>query len=71
MKVGRAGIYGGVGAGVICSADDNSMYCTLTKFTSAVMQILLLFMVIYFLWTLGVPYIFGGIKKLATKGRFT
>jgi len=58
--IGGSGIYGGVGAGVVCSADDNSMYCTLTKFTSAVMQILFLFMVLYFIWTFVVPYLRSG-----------
>ena len=62
--IGGSGIYGGVGAGVICDADNNSMYCTLTKFTSAIMQILFLFMVLYFIWTIVIPYFSSGIKKI-------
>ena len=65
MKSRNVGVFGGVGAGVICSADDNSMYCTLTKFTSAVMQILVLVLVIYYIWIYVVPYFrTGGGKKL-------
>lgn len=49
----------GVGAGVACSATDNSFFCTLTKFTSAVTQILLLCFILYLLYI----YVWPIIKK--------
>lgn len=49
----------GVGAGVACSATDNSFFCTLTKFTSAVTQILLLGFIFYMLYI----YVWPIIKK--------
>lgn len=53
--IGGSGIYGGVGAGVVCQSTDNSWYCTLTKFTSALMQIFTLLFIIYVIWTYGLP----------------
>jgi hypothetical protein len=40
-----SGIFGMVGSTVHCKAEDNSMYCTLSKMVSSIMMILfLLFM---------------------------
>ena len=39
----------GVGAGVSCDSNDESFFCTLTKITSAVTQIVTLLMIAYFI----------------------
>ena len=53
--IGGSGIHGVIGGGVLCKSEDNSWYCTLTKFTSAIMQILLIFVFLYVIWTFVSP----------------
>lgn len=51
------GLFGGIGAGVVCNSTDNSWYCTLTKFTSAIMQILVMLILLYVVWEFVSPYL--------------
>jgi len=51
------GLFGGIGAGVVCNSTDNSWYCTLTKFTSAIMQILVVLILLYVVWEFVSPYL--------------
>jgi hypothetical protein len=41
--IGGSGIYGGIGAGVMCNATDPSMYCTFIKFVTVVLYAFILF----------------------------
>lgn len=52
-----------LGSGVVCQSTDNSWYCSLTKLTSAVINILLLFAIFYYILGYGIPYLFKMMKK--------
>ena len=41
--IGGSGIYGGIGAGVMCNATDPSMYCTFIKFVTVILYAFILF----------------------------
>ena len=52
-----------VGSGVVCQSTDNSWYCSLTKLTSAIINILILLLIFYYIFAFGIPYLFGMMKK--------
>ena len=61
--IGGSGIFGGVTSGVVCKDDDDSWYCALTKFTSAITQILLLAVIAYLIYFVVTEYIIPFSKK--------
>lgn len=61
--IGGSGIFGGITSGVTCKADDDSWYCSLTKFTSAITQILLLAVIAYLIYFVVTEYIIPFSKK--------
>jgi hypothetical protein len=45
-----SGIFGMFGSTVHCKADDNSMFCTLSKFVNVIIMFFFLIMVFYLLY---------------------
>lgn len=66
--IAGSGIFGGISSGVVCPADDNSTYCVLTKFVSAIMQIIILIVIVYFIYYLLKTYVFKSNTSTATIG---
>jgi len=64
--IGGSGIFGMVGSSVVCKADDNSWYCSITKFITLFFQIILFLAVVYFIVTVAYPYVKS---KVFGKGR--
>jgi len=46
--IGGSGIYGGIGAGVVCDSKDTSYYCMFIKFVTVIIYIC--FLIIIFGW---------------------
>jgi len=44
------GFFGGIGAYVRCSSEDTSFFCTLTKFTSILSQIIFIGVICYLIY---------------------
>jgi hypothetical protein len=55
-----SGIHGMVGSTVLCKADDNSFFCSLTKIFSGTFMIILLLIIfcfiVYFIWNFSYYY---------------
>ncbi len=66
--IGGSGIFGVIGSTVQCRAEDTSFYCQLSKFTSMIVQILLLLAIAYFAYKFAAPYIVKGFKKVGGRG---
>jgi hypothetical protein len=64
--IGGSGIFGMVGSTVLCKSDDNSWYCSITKFITLFFQIILFLAVVYFIVSLAYPYVKS---KVFGKGR--
>ena len=64
--IGGSGIFGMVGSTVLCKSDDNSWYCSITKFITLFLQIVLFLFVVYFIVSLAYPYVKS---KIFGKGR--
>jgi hypothetical protein len=57
-----SGIFGMFGSTVHCKAEDDSMYCNLTKFVNIIMMIFFIIFVIYLIY-IGFNYFTSGKKK--------
>ena len=51
------GFFGGVTSGVRCDADDNTIFCQFTKFTSIISQLIFLISVLAIIYFIGKIYI--------------
>lgn len=67
-----SGIFGHIGTGVVCDAENTGMYCSLVKFVNVILMILMLIGIVY------VVYVFlsgqnvlsgGGLKHVLRKSR--
>jgi hypothetical protein len=43
--IGGSGIYGGIGAGVVCDSKDTSFYCMFIKFVTVIIYLCLLYII--------------------------
>ncbi len=57
-----SGIFGMFGSTVHCKAEDDSMYCNLTKFVNIIMMIFFIIFVIYLIY-IGFNYFTSGKKR--------
>lgn len=57
-----SGIFGMFGSTVHCKAEDDSMYCNLTKFVNIIMMIFFIIFVIYLIY-IGFRYFTSGKKR--------
>ena len=57
-----SGIFGMFGSTVHCKAEDDSMYCNLTKFVNIIIMIFFIIFVIYLIY-IGFKYFTSGKKK--------
>ncbi len=62
MKAGRSGgpVLGlGVGAVAVnqCASTDNSLFCQWSRFFQIFMQIITVIIVLYFIYTIAIPYV--------------
>jgi hypothetical protein len=64
-----SGIFGMFGSTVQCKADDNSMYCSLTKFVNVIIMMLFIFTVIYLLYIAFNYFTSGGKMRGGRKWR--
>jgi hypothetical protein len=64
-----SGIFGNIGTGVICKAEDTSMYCKLVKFVNVIMMIILILMIVAVIYYFVSPYI-GGKNVFSGGGMF-
>ena len=55
--IGGSGVFGMIGSTVVCKSDDNSWYCSITKFITLFFQILIFLAVVYFIVTIAYPYV--------------
>jgi len=57
--IGGSGVYGGVGAGVVCDSKDTSMYCSFIKIVSVIMNLFIVCFVLYLVFQWIVASSFG------------
>ena len=63
FDLGNFGFGGMVGAGVNCKSDDDSFFCSLTKFTSIISQLIYLIMVFGLIVFVLFYFVFPFIRK--------
>ena len=54
-----SGIFGFFGSTVTCKDSDNSFYCNFVKFFNFIIMGLVLFVIIYFIYTTFIPMLFS------------
>ncbi len=54
-----SGIFGNIGTGVICQAEDTSMYCKLVKFVNVILLIITILAIVVVIYYFASGY-FGG-----------
>jgi membrane protein implicated in regulation of membrane protease activity len=64
--IGGSGIFGMFGTTIVCKAEDDSMYCSISKFITMWLQFLLFLVVLFLIVWVGYPY---AKKHIFGKGR--
>ena len=54
-----SGIFGMFGSTVHCNADNNSLYCSITKIVNLIIMLLFIFIIFYLLYLAGSYFIKG------------
>lgn len=54
-----SGIFGFFGSTVTCKDSDNSYYCNFVKFFNFVIMALVLFVIVYYIYTFAMPILFS------------
>ncbi len=51
--IGGSGIFGGVGigTGIVCDSKDNSAYCSFTKIVSVIINLFIVCLILYFVFS--------------------
>ena len=57
--IGGSGIYGGIGAGVVCNSTDDSYYCNFIKFMTVIIYLVVLYYILSFVYNFFVTTKFG------------
>lgn len=50
--IGGSGIYGGIGAGVVCNSNDDSYYCNFIKFMTVIIYLVVLYYILSFVYNM-------------------